>query len=282
MTDLVGTHPQNRESRATWSYRHVSAIRRATQFAVVLFFLLLPFLFGRGLLDIHGSLYAMDLWGFLVVDPVFAIQKWILGENSVMLVLGAAVPLLIALVLGPVFCGWMCPFGLLTELGARLRLRGSRPGSRVRPPWKGRFLILVGVFVVGTVVHYPLATRLSMPGSLTLASDAVLTSGMVLLELWIVVGVLLLDLLFPRFWCNRICMQGALLALVRTPKTLRIHLDDSRCLQDDCAGECHASCPIGVDPRTVGHPTGCTNCGVCLSACARQGGSLSFRFGRKN
>lgn len=260
-------------------YAGLAGARRATQIAVLVFFLLLPVVYGAGWLDVHGSLYAMDFWGFLVIDPVIAIQKWILGENSLELILGAAIPVFLALFLGPVFCGWMCPFGLIAELGSRLRFGGAAPAGRVRPPWRGRFAVLVGIFIAATLIHHPLATRFSMPGSLTLAMSAGLASGILLLEVWIVAGVLVLDFLFPRFWCNRVCMQGALLSLLRTPRMLSVHYDEGSCREDQCSKECFSSCPIGIDPRSLSGFAGCTNCGVCLSSCAKAGaGALSFRF----
>jgi len=159
---------------------------------------------------------------------------------------------------------------------------GSRPGDKIRPPGWSRYTVLAGVFVAATAFAYPLATRVSMPGSLTLATTAAVASGIVLLELWVVVLVLLLDLVLPRFWCNHICMQGGLLALLRIPWTLRVRYEQTRCRQDECSDECFGSCPIGIDPRSVGWFSGCTNCGECLSACARHGGALTWRFGGRH
>lgn len=263
-------------------YARLATIRRWLQIGVLVFFFVLPVAYARRLTDLHGSLYAMDFWGLLVMDPVIAVQKTILGEGSWKFLLGIAIPVVLAFTLGPVFCGWMCPFGLLSGMGARLRPGRSRaPGEKIAPPWRGRYAILVGVFIAGTAIHYPLATRLSMPGALTLSMSAAVASEILIFELWIVAGVLLLDFLIPRFWCNHFCMQGALLSLLRLPGTLRVHYDERGCRREDCGGNCYAVCPIGIDPRSLGRVSGCTNCGVCLTACARNGGALAFTFGER-
>jgi len=37
---------------------------------------------------------------------------------------------------------------------------------------------------------------------------------------------------------------------------------------------------LALGPRSIDYFSGCTNCGVCLTACSKQGGSLAWGFRR--
>ena len=89
--------------------------------------------------------------------------------------------------------------------------------------------------------------------------------------------ILLVEVVFFRKWCHKICPIGALMSLVGAKAALlRPRVAASRCLREqgiDCQA-CVKACPEQLDPHTASIPE-CTKCGQCAEACPV--GAISFR-----
>lgn len=206
-----------------------------------------------------------------LVEPAAALTAALAGGPGApfgTLLLGAAPLALLALVLGPVFCAWVCPFGLVSEMLDALR-RGRRPWRadehvRVRAV---RAAFLAAVLALSALLALPLGAILQGPRAVTVAALEGLYLGAVSPFAAAVLGaLLLLDLLLPRrLFCRALCPAGAVANYLRTPRTLRIAVDRARCR---ClAPPCHAACAWGVDPRSAARFDGCTSCLACVDAC---------------
>ena len=110
------------------------AVRRAVQVLVVAVLCALPWLNAAGWRGMAGSFFALDFLGLPFADPVGAAQVAAMGFLPAGRLLGGAMlSLAAALLLGRVFCSWVCPYGLLSELLYALRWRragASGSGSR--------------------------------------------------------------------------------------------------------------------------------------------------------
>ncbi|MBN2490684.1 MAG: 4Fe-4S binding protein, partial [Planctomycetes bacterium] len=143
----------------------------------------------------------------------------------------AVVPLLTVLV-GNVYCGWVCPFGALQELLGELKPRrlATDPGKAV---WRhGRFVKYGLLFVLVLVFA---ATR----DPAVLAADpltTVFSAARGGATLGIAIGALALALVFRRFWCRNLCPAGAFLSLLGGLRLLRRLSPDTR----------PAACDLGV------------------------------------
>jgi ferredoxin-type protein NapH len=245
--------------------------RRATQLAVAALYLSLPLANGAGLRAVLGSLASTRLGPVDLVEPSAAIAAGLAGGSAApagVLLAGAAPPALLALLLGPVFCSWLCPFGLVSEGLDRLRgKRGWRPRAHqhLRSP---RAAVLAALLAASGLLALPLAAILQGPRAITVAALEGLYLGAVSpFAATILGGLLLLDLVLPRrLFCRALCPAGAVANYLRTSRTLRVSHAPSRCT---CAGApaCHAACAWGVDPRSAGRLDGCTNCLACVDAC---------------
>lgn len=97
-------------------------------------------------------------------------------------------------------------------------------------------------------------------------------------------AILIVEVVFLRKWCSKICPLGAFISLVSgANKTFRPTVDNKKCLvttKDVHCEVCHKACPRGIDPRRPElSPTSlnnCTKCRECADAC--PGNAISFPF----
>ncbi|MDR2604830.1 MAG: 4Fe-4S binding protein [Desulfovibrio sp.] len=109
--------------------------RRLVQCGVAAAFILIPFLNRKDIHLLSGNFFSFDFAGLPLADPLAAAQVFA-GTFSLTpdLLIGAGLALTTALLLGPVFCAWICPYGLLSELvHARAAARASAGSARSGP-----------------------------------------------------------------------------------------------------------------------------------------------------
>jgi ferredoxin-type protein NapH len=109
-----------------WGWRYV-ILRRVTQLGVLLlFFGTLHWgwqLAGQPLL--RGNLSASELAGVVpLADPFAVLQQLVSGQGLLATVLvGAAILLVFYALAGRVFCAWICPMNMVTDLAGWLRAK---------------------------------------------------------------------------------------------------------------------------------------------------------------
>ena len=253
--------------------------RRATQIAVALFYVGLPLLHLAGIRAVSGNLAALEVGPVDFIEPAAGLSVLLAGTPVVTIVLLGMLPVvLLAVLLGPVFCSWICPWGLLSEWIDRLLRRGRRrrwPGDGWRRLTWPRVLVFAALVAAGFWLGTPLVAFLSAPRLITTLPIEVFylrivspVSGLLLLAL------LALELLAPRrLWCRALCPVGTAAKLLRTPQTLAIRFDAESCLCPAHA-KCQTACAWGIDPRSMTMFDGCTNCLACIDSC--PAGSLAF------
>lgn len=246
-------------------------LRRAAQLSSALLYLALPLANAHGHRGALGSLASTRAGPLDLLEPAAALTALLAaGAEAPLgrLLLAAAPPVLLALALGPVFCAWLCPFGLLSEGLDRLRRRRRwAPDAHVRAR-APRALLLASVLAGSAIVALPLGALLQGPRAITVAALEAIYLGAISPFAAATLGALLLaDLALPRrLFCRALCPAGAAASYLRTPATLHVAHAPAPCA---CAGEprCQAVCPWGVDPRRAGRFDGCTNCLACVEAC---------------
>ena len=273
----------------------------------------LPWLNAGGWREIMGNFYALYVGGLPFADPLGVAQSLAGGHvPGTRLWLGAALTLAVALVWGRVFCGWICPYGLLSELiwrwrGPTKRREQTRtkvlPGKMgdAREGWTwclGWRLALTLAGLVGTaVLGVPVLNALSGPGLLSLAPQMAL-EDMVMVAVVLAIPALLLAaeaLTGQRWWCRSACPQALLLMLAsalgeyastrllqRRGTALCWTADACVCKQGELP--CVKACSLGLWPRGKKSVDAalCTRCGDCVSACARRGNALRLKVFTKD
>ena len=268
---------------ANWNAWYARA-RRPAQLAVILFFILLPWVNAQGWTRICGSLFAMNVYGLPLADPLSALQVLLVGGHfAVQLWTGAALVVLLACALGRVFCGWLCPYGLLSELvhASRRRLPMLVHDDTAT---RHAFWLRIAVCVLGLVAAcscaFPVLQRFSMPGELSLAPLRALEGWAICMAALLPPGAVLIaeGISGRRLWCRYACPQSVCLALAAHcfPGAFGVKWMSGRCScpQDD--RPCLRACSLNLVPRRKGGPlrSECVQCAQCVSACAERGAAL--------
>ncbi|MDR2721388.1 MAG: 4Fe-4S binding protein [Coriobacteriaceae bacterium] len=229
-----------------------------------------------------GELIALCPLGYL--ETFFASRLFI--PRAFVVFLGV---LLITIVLGKVFCAWICPFPLTQRLLARITskvLPKNTPADTEAIDTEvpkcarldTRLLTLVGVLGASLFAGFPVFC-LVCPLGLTFALIAgivyLITGGASLGLTFLFIPVfLVLELLFFRRWCSKICPLGALYALIsRGNRFFRPHIDAEACLslsgRTECS-HCYQVCKEHIDIRatqTTKTLADCSKCRDCSDVC---------------
>ena len=265
---------------SVWRY---IILRRVVQVSVLLLFIGTVHwgwsLAGRPLLV--GNLSSSELLGVIPMADPFAVAQMLVTQHALAsrVLVGAAIVLLLYAVLGGrVWCSWVCPMNMVTDLAGWLRIRlGSRDMFHLSRNIRYSVLALALLLSALTgVAAFEWVSPISM-----LHRELIFGLG---LGWTAVLGVFLFDLLVLRHgWCGHLCPLGAFYALVGRVAPVRVRFDTPTCTH---CGECSRVCP---EPQVLnlkqaanaGMITSgeCTNCGRCITVCPED--TLHFDMRRR-
>jgi MauM/NapG family ferredoxin protein len=256
-------------------------LRRGYQITFFLLFLYLVLMTTAALIGGHPVEW------FLGFDPLVAVST-ALAAHSITTALAWAIPLVVlTLVLGRFFCGWICPMGtlhhLLGWLGRPRRVPDRVAVNLPRRAYHLPYFILAGMLVAALLgtnqigLLDPIAfTWRAFATSLVPAIDNMafgLYQGerhfhysTVIIALFL--AALALNLFIPRLYCRLLCPLGALLGLLARFSLFRLRKDPTAC--KDC-NVCGANCQGAADPQGTLRVSECMLCLNCQVGCPRGG-----------
>jgi ferredoxin len=175
--------------------------------------------------------------------------------------------LLLAVLFGPVFCGWVCPLGTIQEWIGKVgrKVFGKRynhfiPGRLDHYMRYLRYGVLVWVVFVIARSGQLLFERVDPYNALfTFWTKEAEMPSLIILAL-----TLGASLLIERPWCKYLCPYGALLGLFNKFRIFKIIRNEESCIS---CGKCDRSCPmnIPVSNRKTVKDSQCISCLKCTS-----------------
>lgn len=182
--------------------------------------------------------------------------------------------IIVAVILGPVFCGWMCFVGFYQDfcryIGSFIIKKPLEPSEKLQNVLKySRYVILLSAVTIGGIFLFPQKVW----GSLARALKGHISFD---LAFYCLIFLGILSLFTKRFFCRYFCPMGAKLGLYSLLRPITINRGNS------CASckICSEECPMGIQvdkTNSLASPN-CINCLKCIEACPNN----SLKFGIRN
>jgi polyferredoxin len=236
---------------------------------------------------------------FLEIDPLVGIATALANHTVYKGLIWGLVILIPTIFLGRIFCNWICPYGILHHLVGWLFNRRDPKhkieSNRYRPLFALKYYILIATLVAAVCGYlqiglldpicliYRSFTVSVMPewDRTMLAMEPVARDTGATLEPlrsrenpgghiggWVVGFILLflvgMNLVIPRFFCRVLCPLGALLGSLSRFAVWRIERDPNKCTDCDL---CLQSCEGASDPHTQLRMSECFVCFNCIEDC---------------
>jgi len=194
----------------------------------------------------------------------------------------------ITIIFGRFFCGWICPFGAIHQFVGYLGNRGKKVAEKIRlntyrKAQRVKYLILI--FLLGMAAFPSLASTLQtglldpiplVTRSFQLVLLPIFDRGTYLTSVnvryyeygWLIFAVfaaaVLLNLVIPRFYCRFICPLGAFLGIISRFSIWRIGKKQNECVNCKL---CEKSCEGGCEPAGNIRISECVLCFNCRDDC---------------
>ncbi len=222
----------------------------------------------------------------LQLDPLVALGTALTTGTLYAGLIWAAVTVVLTVLLGRFFCGWVCPLGTIQQFFGWLGRRGRPLQQRIKANryhrWQLlKYYLLVVLLAMSIVRPRILATGLVDPiplvyRSVTLVALPLADAPMQKLSAsprlyewsWLIGSVFLaivaVSVFVPRFYCRFVCPLGAMLGVLGRFALFRIGKTVPQCR--DC-GLCEADCEGACNPAGQIRHSECVLCVNCLGAC---------------
>ena len=180
--------------------------------------------------------------------------------------------MILALLLGRIFCGWICMFGWIQELPARLgqwifKKRFTVPSAIDKPLRYLKYVVLFAALyftwkMADLVIspYDPFAAYAHLPAGFTSLFDEYLIGAIILF------GTIILSFFYDRVFCKYLCPMGAFLGIIYKVTNYKIKRDEETCIH---CNKCTKACPVNIDVAKLESVTDaeCINCLECVTVC---------------
>jgi ferredoxin-type protein NapH len=218
---------------------------------------------------VQGDVWAAQIGNIKITDPLSFLGNLARTKRFYALLFFAAViPVIATIIFGKVFCGWICPMGLLFEMNDKLRnylIKHGVPLPRWSVPGWFKYVVLGVGLITGLLfgVHY---FFIIYPPKLVSGeiyfwiTRSAFSFGMLFIFCYLAVELLAA----PRVWCRSLCPGGALYTLLNRFRFIRIKNDLKKCTN---CGICDRICPYQINPSKGHLSAECDHCSICVDQC---------------
>jgi ferredoxin-type protein NapH len=240
---------------------------------------------------LEGTLNGSRFLGFHLIDPFTTVQVFLATYHMpINMVIGTVTVLLFYLFIGGrTYCSWVCPYGIISEIGEKLHnslvnnkiIKERKFDNRIKHFFWFIFLILAfssGYLVFETINVVGILSRFVAYGwSLALC--------------W-VIAIFLIEVFFSRrAWCTYICPIGTTYGYIGKVSALRVQWNDNCdhcmvcsdvCFENEVLDLTKAKYDIQRKEKGIKseYITGadCTLCGRCIDVCHADALKFDFRI----
>ena len=182
-----------------------------------------------------------------------------------------------ALVVKKGFCSWVCPFGLLSDIFAKIHCRVFHRNlglpKWIDTPFRSLKYLLAGFFIYYIFYKMPLpAIEQFIHSPYNRFADIQMLAfftDISPLALKVMLGLTGLSFVIPYFWCRYLCPYGAVLSVLGFLSIGRIQRDPDFCTR---CGACEKHCPGKIQIRRkqqIRSPE-CSACLSCVAVCPEK------------
>ncbi len=251
------------------------------------------------------------------LDPLVVVAQSIASRTILTGSIVVVITLLATVVMGRVWCGWICPLGALLD-SFPMRRKGQKTIQPLDKWRKVKYLLLLGILAAALVTNLTLlimdplallfrAISLAVLPAVDTAFSALeqalfpipffqvplewldglirpsllpltpSTSREVVLISLVLLAIIFANRITPRFWCRYLCPLGGLLGWVSKLAIFQ------RKVASNCSNckLCEKLCPTGTiqaDRLYASDPSECTLCMDCFSKCPKRAVSLKAKL----
>jgi ferredoxin-type protein NapH len=230
----------------------------------------------------YGGICSLGAWKIWTTCPLGFLERSLAARELLPQWPYVALVVLSVILLGRVFCAWVCPTVLLQRVfNGKKGLRPNREAEPKKKTWASYspYAFLAGVLLASYLFRFPVfclfcpiglffgslfaVVRLFSPESLTLSLELVLFPVMLGVEIWVM----------KKSWCQSICPLGAMLSLIGNLNRFILPvINKDKCLSSKGAncGICERVCPEGIELSKSSRgfmPNSCTKCLECYDKC---------------
>ncbi|WP_035587358.1 NapH/MauN family ferredoxin-type protein [Hippea jasoniae] len=258
-------------------------------FSIILITATFAFSYKWALDFLAGSLNGSRLMSFFLID-LYTGLEYILAHKA--LTFNALVGLLTILLFyfvvgGRTFCGWVCPYNLLAEIGEiiheYLRKKGiikkrRMYSEKIRYAFWVIFLLIP--FITGAIFFESF-------NPLDIINRSFIY-GPTVMVFWALLLLLVEVFYARRFWCKYVCPTGTTYGMVGKVGMLRVKFDLDNCTH---CGNCYKVCieptlltdalkeaKTKEDRKAFVKGLACINCARCIDVCAYDALKFDLRY----
>lgn len=276
---------KTKEGKTYFSYR-------MKRWIVVISIHLLFFLsFAIDIQTLEGTLNGSRFLGFHLIDPFTTIQMYLATYHMpINIIIGTTTIVIFYLFVGGrTYCSWVCPYGILSEIGEKLHntLVNKKIIKERKFDHRVRHIFWIMFIVLSFTSGYLVFETFNIVGILS----RFIAYGWSLALIWVLIVFLIEVFYSRRAWCTYICPIGTTYGYLGKVSGLRVQWNDN-C--DHCM-VCHDVCfesqvldltkakydeqrkEKGIKEQYV---TGadCTLCGRCIDVCHSDALKFDFRM----
>ena len=223
---------------------------------------------GKGIPFVSAaSLHAICPFGGVVTLYNLATLGTFIQKIHMSSVILMALIFILAILVGPVFCSFVCPLGSFQEFLGKIGRKIFKKRYNRFIPQKidnilksFRYIALIAVVYITAKSGYLIFAEIDPYNALfSFWSEEVSTLSLIVLG-----ATAALSLVIERPWCKYACPYGALLGLSNKFRIFKIKRIASTCIS---CNKCTAVCPMNIDVanKTIVSDLSCISCLACTS-----------------